>query len=155
VIYVIAAYSITVGTLALYAALLQHRARVLSVESAQAVDAPSNDPRRGTNIGAALLAPFWMFAHGLRAPGVVLLALWVALIPLYARESWIPLSLLGATLLAASAALAIVGNRIVVDRLGVASKRELSNRQWPWAATGIVIYGFVLPWVWVGLVGSA
>jgi hypothetical protein len=149
VIYVVAAYSITVGTLALYAGLLLHRARVLS----GALSPSRIDPRRGFNVGAALLAPIWMFAHGLRVPGAILLALWISMIPVYARGMWIPLWLMAATAVAASAALGFVGNRIVVDRIGVRSVGDLSTGQWPWALAGIVSYGFVLPWLWYFLSG--
>jgi hypothetical protein len=118
-------------------------------------DGSTNDPRRGFNVGAALLTPIWMLAHGLRAPGAILLALWISLIPLHARGLWMPLWMLAATALAASAALGFVGNRIVADRGDVRSASELSIREWPWAAAAIVLYGFVLPWVWYFVYGNA
>jgi ABC-type nickel/cobalt efflux system permease component RcnA len=155
VIYVIAAYSITVGTLVLYGALLQHRARMLAFDRAGATSPSTSDPRRGFNLGAALLAPLWMLGHGLRVPGSILALLWIAMIPLYARGLWIPLWMVASIVVAAGAALGMVGNRIVVERGGVEDLRDRSARQWPWTAAGIVLYAFVLPWLWYFVVASA
>ena len=155
-VYVIAAYTITVGTLALYGALLQHRARMLAIDDRAGMASPAmSDPRRGFNLGAALLAPLWMLGHGLRIPGFVLALLWLAMIPLYARGLRIPLGMVASVVVAAGAALGVVGNRIVVERSSSGDLRERSARQWPWTAAGIVLYAFVLPWLWYFFLASA
>src|SRR5690606_2558540 len=72
-VYVVAAYSITFGALAIYAVWLQARARLARVRAAGS----GRDPAvlgRGFNLGALLLAPFWAWFHGLRGLGFTLLA---------------------------------------------------------------------------------
>ena len=151
VIYVIAAYSLTVGVLALYIALLQHRSRA-AVATLEATDTDTNttaaasDPRKGFNLGAALLAPFWMWAHGMRAAGASLLLVCLGIWLLYQRELWLPLLFVAMLPLAGAAALGIVGNRIAASHLGIDNPSDLSASQLPWSLTGIAFYTFVLPW---------
>ena len=148
-IYTIAAYSITLGVLAIYCALLQHRSRLAASTLAQAgVDAVAvRKPQEGFNVGASLLAPLWLCGHGLYAPGLVLLLVWGAIWPLYQRELWLPLLFVAAIPIAAGAALGFVGNRIVVERRGLEDPAAFSASQLPWTLAGIGLYTFVLPWV--------
>ena len=84
-IYVLAAYSITVGTLALYGVLMQHRARLYALDQSSPAGQSLSGRPLGFNLGAALLSPFWMWGHGMRAAGVVLLVLCLVMVPLYDR----------------------------------------------------------------------
>lgn len=151
-VYTIAAYSITIGVLALYAVLLQHRARVAA--AALASEAGTNPlestASRGINVGAALLAPVWMWAHGLRLPGAIIGLATLAIVPLALRASadgsWLPVVFVGAIPVAAGAALAFSGNRIAADYRGLSDPAELSATQLPWALIGITLHVFVLPW---------
>lgn len=151
VIYTLAAYSITVGVLALYGVLMQHRRRV--IEATVEATALSNgsgsasNPTRGFNLGAMLLAPVWMIAHGMRVGGALLLAVWMAIWPLAQQQAWIAVLFVGAIPLAAGAALGFVGNRIAVGHRGVEQAQTLSASQLPWALAGIALHVFVLPWV--------
>lgn len=150
-IYAIAAYSITLSVLALYAVVLQHRSRVL--QSSLAGENGSAgfavpDPRRGFNVGAALLAPIWMWAHGMRWPAAVLGVLCVAMVPLAEREMWVPLIFVATVPAAASAALAVVGNRIGVAHRGAEDAGVYAASQLPWAVAGIVLHTVVIPWAW-------
>ena len=147
-IYVIAAYSITLSALALYGVLLQHRGRVFSADQDAATTGTAGGPPSGFNIGAALLSPIWMWGHGMRLPGVGLFALFAAMVPLFDREMWIPLLFVAMLPIAAGAALGFVGNRIATGHRGVESLAEFSASQLPWAIAGVTIYAFVLPWVW-------
>jgi len=148
-VYVIAAYSITIGVLALYGALLQHRMRMgtsaIAAASKPAVRSGA-DPRRGFNLGAALLPPFWLWAHGMRLPAVLIGILWCAIGPLYQRELWLPLVFVATIPAAAGLALGFVGNRVAVAQLGLPSLAARSASQLPWTLVGIVLYVFVLPW---------
>lgn len=146
-VYVIAAYSITVGALGLYAVILRHRLRWLGASLAAGGD-ERIDPRRGFNVGAALLAPFWMFVHGMRLPGAALLALSLAMVPLYAQAMWTVLLMVALVPVAAGTALGFVGNRIGVAHTGLDDAAAFSASQLPWAVAGIVLYAVVLPWAW-------
>ncbi len=151
-IYVIAAYTITLGALALYGVLLQHRGRVFAVD-AETMTTGSSDGTTGAvplgfNVGAAFLSPIWMWRHGLRRPGVVLLVLYVALVPLYDRGMWIPFLFVAMVPLAAGAALGFVGNRIAVAHRGAERLAKFSASQLPWSTAGVVFSAIVLPWVW-------
>lgn len=161
-VYTIAAYSITVGVLALYGVLLQHRARVAAADllaatttttaTAAATQAPlSTQTKRGVNVGAALLAPLWMWAHGLRLPGLLIGLATVAVVPLALRASqndaWLPAVLVAVIPIAAGTALAISGDRIAAEHRGISDPAVLSATQLPWALIGITLYVFVLPWV--------
>jgi hypothetical protein len=148
VIYVIAAYTITLSTLALYGVLLQHRGRVFEAGQGAMTIGTAGGPHRGFNVGAALLSPVWMWAHGMRLPGAVLFVLCTAMVPFYARAMWIPFLFVAMVSLAAGAALGFVGNRIAVAHRGVESLAEFSASQLPWATVGISLFAFVLPWVW-------
>jgi len=147
-IYAIAAYTITLGALGLYWSLLMHR----RVEHAQALARARGDaledPRRGLNMGALLLAPFWMLRHGMTMPGVLLLIPTLATVPLAQREMWVPLLFVGTIPLAAGAALAFVGNRIAVAHTGLEEPAAFSASQLPWSLAGVALYTIVLPWAW-------
>ena len=145
-VYTLAAYTITVGVLALYGVMLQHRNRVATAVLARSDGRPAPDASRGFNLGALLLAPLWMLAHGMRAPGVLALGAWLALWPAYQHLSWVAALFVGTIPLAAGAALGFVGNRIAVAATGVDEADALSARQLPWALGGIILYVFVLPW---------
>ena len=144
-IYVIAAYTITLSALALYGVLLQHRGRVFSKDQDVTT---AGGPPSGFNMGAALLSPVWMWGHGMRLLGVALLALFAMLVPLYDREMWIPFLFVAMVPVAAGAALGFVGNRIATGHRGVESLAEFSASQLRWATAGVSLYAFVLPWVW-------
>jgi len=151
-VYTIAAYSITVGVLALYGVLLQHRRRVVEATASRIGSGAAADPTRGFNLGAMLLAPIWMMAHGMRIGGVLLLGVWAAIWPLAQQGFWHAIPFVGAIPLAAGAALGFVGNRIAVQHRGagradVGQAETLSASQLPWALAGIALYVFVLPWV--------
>lgn len=152
VVYVIAAYTIPLCTLALYAVFLRHRERVFAAdaeaEATEAACGPSGEPTAGFNIGAALLSPVWMWGHGMRVPGALLLVLFGVMVPLSAREMWTPLLFVATVPLAAGAALGFVGNRIAVRHRGAESRAAFSKSQLPWATVGVLIYAVVLPWVW-------
>jgi len=154
VIFVIAAYSLSVGVLALYIALLQHRSRAAAAtleataETADAANTEASDPRGGFNLGASLLAPFWMWTHGMRVSGAILLLVDLAIWPIYQRELWLLLLFVAIPAVAGAAALGIVGNRIAASHLGIENSADLSASQLPWSLAGIVLYAFVLPWLY-------
>ena len=147
-VYAIAAYTITLGSLALYWVMIQHRRRETATELGSHRRSTLQDPRTGFNLGACLLAPFWMLRHGMLMPGALLLVPTVAVIPLYSLQLWIPLLFVGMLPIAAGAALGFVANRIAVAHTGIEQAGEFSATQLPWALTGIVLYVFVLPWAW-------
>jgi hypothetical protein len=154
VIYVIAAYTITLSVLAIYGMLLQHRGRVFAADQDATRTADAVGLARGFNLGAALLSPLWMWKHGMRLPGSVLLAFFAAMVLLYEREMWIPFLFVAMVPIAAGAALGFVGNRIAASHRGDESVAELSTNQLPWATAGIVLYALVLPWTWYFLYAS-
>lgn len=154
-VYVIAAYTIALCTLALYAVLLEHRGRVFAANQDSLTAESAISLPRGFNVGAALLAPLWMWGHGLRLPGGALFVISTALFPLYDREMWIPLLLLTMVLIAVGTALGFVGHRIAVGHRGAESIAEFYSSQLPWATVGVASYGFVLPWVWFFLSADA
>jgi hypothetical protein len=147
VIYVVAAYTITLCALALYGVLLQHRERLFAANADTMTTGTAGSLPRGFNVGAALLSAVWMWGHGMRGPGGALIVLCAMLIPLYDREMWMPFLFLAMVPLAAGAALGFVGNRIAVSHRGVESLAEFSTSQLPWATAGVALYAFVLPWV--------
>ncbi len=151
-IYVLAAYSITLCTLALYGVLIQHRARVYvqdqSLLQVSVHPGVLDSGRRGVNLGAALLTPFWMWEHGMRPAGAVLFVLCLAIVPLYQRELWVPLLFVAIIPLAAGTALAFVGNRIAVNHRVAETGAEFSASQLPWSIAGIILFTIVLPWLW-------
>ena len=146
-IYTLAAYSITAGVLALYGVLMQHRRRVVEATLSSNGSGPASDPTRGFNLGAMLLAPFWMMAHGMRWGGALLLVVWVALWLLAQQQAWLAILFVGAIPLAAGAALGFVGNRIAAGHRGLGRAETFSVSQLPWALAGIALHVFVLPWV--------
>jgi hypothetical protein len=141
VIYAIAAYSITIGVLALYLVLLQHRRRESADDVARQRGLDPAGPQAGFNAGALLLAPIWMMAHGMQLPGTALLVPCLAVVPLYLREMWIPLLFVSMVPLAAGAALGFIGNRIAFQHTGLERAGALSASQ--------------LPWVWYFAVGAS
>ena len=160
-IFVIAAYSITLGVLALYGVLLQHRERVYAAAAGAADEGggESAGAIRGFNPGAMLLAPIWMGAHGMRLPGMVLLGLETGLLWMTLRGPGSDVEdialLLGWVIVsAASVALGVVGNRIAVRHRGFEGVAAFSASQLPWAISGILLYTVLLPWAWYFLVHS-
>ncbi|MBB84125.1 MAG: hypothetical protein CL931_09995 [Deltaproteobacteria bacterium] len=147
-IYAIAAYSITLGVLGLYWAVLAHRRVEIEAAHARAAGEALADPRKGFNAGALLLAPFWMLKHGMTIPGALLLVPTIAIVPLAQREMWIPLLFVGTVPFAAGAALSFVGNRIAVAHTGLEAPDAYSASQLPWTLAGIALYTIVLPWAW-------
>lgn len=148
-IYVVAAYSITFGALAIYGVWLQARARLARVRAAGA----GRDPAtlgRGFNLGAALLAPFWAWFHGLRAFGLALLATSVVLVFAEASGLRIAVMALGALLALASLGLGFVGNRLAVDRRAATAAgvdaASLIEGERRWALAGAVLHTIVAPW---------
>ena len=153
-IYAIAAYSITLGVLGLYWATLAHRRAEYAQAHARATGGELEDPRRGFNVGALLLAPFWMLKHGMTIPGTLLVVPTLAIVPLLQREMWLPLLFIGTIPLAAGAALAFVGNRIAVEHTGLEEPAAFSASQLPWSLAGIALHAVVLPWSWYFFLAS-
>ena len=147
-VYAIAAYTITLGVLGLYWAVLAHRRAEFAEAHARTNATALEDPRKGFNLGACLLAPVWMLRHGMTLPGALLLMPVLAILPLYEREMWLPLLFVGMVPIAAGAALGFVGNRIAVAHTGLESPAAFSTSQLPWSLAGIALYTIVLPWAW-------
>ncbi len=147
-VYTIAAYTLTLGALALYGVVMQHRLRVSSAALAATGGGPPLDPRKGFNLGAALMSPFWMFAHGMRLPGALLIAMTLALVPLFVQAMWLPTLFVSLVPLAAGSVLSFLGNRIGVDHTGLEDAGAFSASQLPWAVAGVLLYTVVLPWAW-------
>ena len=147
-IYAIAAYSITVGTLALYGVLMQHRALVYTDLLASLTRTPSSASGANFNLGAALLAPLWLCKHGMRAPGGVLFLFYLAAAPLLEGEMWIPLLFVAIVPLAAGAALGFVGNRIAMNHRSAETPAEFSSSQLPWSLASVCLFAVVFPWLW-------
>jgi hypothetical protein len=157
-VYAIAAYTITIGTLAIYGVVIGHRQRLATAALVRAGAAEDEtfdvkeraalDPTRGFNIGAALLAPFWMWAHGMRAPAALLLVLSLALPPLYQSGMWIVFFATAAIPVAAGAALGFAGNRIAVAHRSEKDSASLAASQLPWAIAGIFLHVIVAPWAY-------
>ncbi len=154
-IYTVAAYSITFGVLGLYWVLLDHRRRESAELYARATGEALEEPGRGFNVGAALLAPIWMLFHGMRVPGLLLLLPVVALFPLIQREMWTAALFVSAVPAAAGAALGFVANRIGVSHTKLDSPAAWSRSQRPWALGAIGLYTIVLPWAWLWLRSGA
>jgi hypothetical protein len=146
-VYTLAAYTITIGSLALYWVLQQHRQRSHAIELAAAIGEPSAAPQTGFNVGAALLAPVWMVAHGLVLPGSLLLLPCLAVVPLYVQGLMVPLLFVALVPISAGAALGIVGNRIAVAHRGLEDPAAFAASQLPWAIAGIVFHVLVMPWL--------
>ena len=147
-VYVIAAYTITIGALALYGVTIRHRQRVAKAALGQQAGIGAPDLRKGFNVGAALLAPFWMWAHGMRIPAALLLVMSLGIVPLARLESWIPTLAISTIVVAAAAALGFAGNRIASDRLEIEDPGAFATSQLPWAVAGIVLYVIVMPWAY-------
>jgi hypothetical protein len=148
-VYVVAAYSITFGALAIYGVWLQASARLARVLAAGA----SRDPAalgRGFNLGALLLAPFWAWFHGLRAFGLALLATSIVLVFAAASGLRVAVIALAAILALASIGLGFVGNRLGADRCagmdgGIDAAAFIAGER-SWALAGAVIHTIVAPW---------
>ncbi len=157
-VYVLAAYSLTISVLVIYGVLLQHRARVararfVLVRAGGQIGAQDPDLARGFNLGAALLAPFWAWSHGLRAAGASLLATCGALVLAQASGLRLPVLLLASMLLAAALFLGAVGNRIAVSSVRGVDPEAISSRELRWSIAGAVLHTVVLPWAcYFGLV---
>jgi len=149
-IYALAAYSITIGTLALYGVHLQYRSRIHALDhsASSGQSASVGTTVFNFNLGAALLSPFWMWQHGLRAAGAVLFAVCLVLVPLYERDAWIPLWFVAMVPLAAGVALGFVGDRIAMSHRPRETPAEVAESQLPWAVAGVALFTIVLPWVW-------
>lgn len=145
-IYTIAAYSITLGVLGLYLVLLQHRHRQCDADLAHVRGEAPADPSKGFNVGAALVAPVWLVAHGNALAGLLLLVPWLVAVPLWMRGALTLLLFVALVPVAAGAALGFVGNRIAAAKSGVRDPVAFSSSQLPWALAGVVLYAFVLPW---------
>lgn len=157
-VYVLAAYSITIAVLAIYGVTLQHGARVASAGLSEGRPGTGIDLARGFNLGAALLAPIWAWFHGLRAVGASLLLTDVVLAWLWSSRAerdlgWLTPSL-AAILVACSLALGVVGNRIAARGPSSADPAAFLSRQLRWALAGSVLYTVVLPWAWHFLISS-
>lgn len=154
-VYVLAAYSITISVLAIYGVLLQHRARTARARVAGRGAGPPVALAQGFNLGAALLAPFWAWCHGLRAAGATLLV--TGVVSGFAVASGLrwPAMGLAAILAAASIGLGVVGNRIAASRPAAADPDAFYSRQLRWALAGVVLHTLVLPWICYFLIGDA
>lgn len=160
-VYVVAAYSITVSVLLIYGVLLQHRARVARARLTEARSPGRGASRGGArglesgfNLGAALLTPFWAAAHGRPLIGAALLAAFAALAAAQAGGVRLAVLLLAPLLLGASLFFGIVGNRIAATRSADRDPVAFAQSQLPWALAGAVLYTVVLPWVWHFWLGS-
>ncbi|MFP6656069.1 MAG: hypothetical protein VCB25_10615 [Myxococcota bacterium] len=144
-VYVLAAYSITIGTLMFYGVILQHRRRLVELDLAR----PSR-PMRSIefNLGVALLSPFWMWQHGMRAAGTGRLILYLTMLPLYDQQRWILLLFVAMVPLAAGTALGFVGHRIARNDRSSESPAEYWASQLPWSLAGVGLYSVILPWFW-------
>jgi hypothetical protein len=165
VVYVVAAYTLTIGVLVLYGVLLQHRARIarsrlVAADGRSAIEDPSF--ARGFNLGAALLPPFWALAHGLAAAG---LGYFVALLALGAVVAFgspamrIPTGLLASLLIGGALFFGAIGNRVVAAEARKASDGRsgdavaVATRELRWAVAGAVLHTVLLPWAcyfWLG-----
>ena len=154
-VYVLAAYSITISVLAIYGVLLQHRARVARARVAGRSGGPGAPLGQGFNLGAALLAPFWAWFHGLRAVGATLLLTGVVLAFAFSSGLRWPVWLLAAILAAAAVGLGVVGNRIAAGQPGGADPDAFYSRELRWALAGAVLHTLVLPWACYFLIGGA
>lgn len=147
-VYVLAAYSITFGVLAIYGVLLQSRAQIARARLAGGGAGAAARLENGFNLGAALLAPFWAFSHGLRTLGFTLLA--TSLVLVFAAESGLrgaTLALAGILALAALG-LGVLGNRLAMRHRPGAAPADFYASQRRWALVGVVLHTVVAPWAW-------
>jgi hypothetical protein len=155
VVYVIAAYSITISVLAIYGVLLQHRAQTARARVAGRSGGPGVALAQGFNLGAALLAPFWAWFHGLRAVGATLILTGVVLALAFSSGLRWPVMGLTAILAAAAVGLGVVGNRIAAGQLVGVDPDGFYSRELRWALAGAVLFTLVLPWACYFLIGGA
>ncbi|MFO0691063.1 MAG: hypothetical protein U0900_20365 [Myxococcota bacterium] len=154
-VYVVAAYSITIGVLLIYGVLLQHRARLAGAR-----------PVTGFNLGAALLAPLWALFHGQRAAGAALLVATAAFAAAQASGQAMVAALLATCLLGAALFFGVVGNRLVAaaaasdgrasgGRAAGGDPAARARGELRWALAGAVLHTVVLPWAcYFWLVGA-
>ena len=154
-VYVLAAYSITISVLAIYGVLLQHRAQTIRARVAGRSGGKGVALGRGFNLGAALLAPLWAWFHGLRAVGATLLVSGVVLAFAVASGLRWPALGLAAILAAAAIGLGVVGNRIAAGRPGAVDPDAFYSSQRRWALAGVVLHTLVLPWTCYFMIGGA
>lgn len=130
-VYVVAAYSITISVLLIYGILLKHRARLA-------------DPQRagGFDLGAALLAPLWALGHGQHAAGALLVVATIALVVAQAMGQELAASVLASLLVGGALFFGVVGNRLTSGADPVARVRA----ELRWALAGAVVHTIVLPW---------
>ncbi|MEZ4291050.1 MAG: hypothetical protein R3E53_11180 [Myxococcota bacterium] len=155
-VYVVAAYSITVVVLGLYGVLLAHRSRLLRLEEDAVPGAARSgraaDPRRGFDLELRCSHPL-AARDGMPGMGLLLLVPCLALAPLVVRGLWLPALFVALVPIAAGAALGFAGHRIAAERTGLTDPRALARRQLPWALAGMALWTFVLPWA-LYLVGA-
>ena len=145
-VYVLGAYSITISVLSIYGVMLQHRAQTARAGIPSGSRGARAELGRGFNLGAALLAPFWAWFHGLRAVGATLLLTGAVLaFALSSGLRW-PAMLLAAILAASTVVLGAVGNRIAAGEPASADPAAFFSRQFRWALAGVVLHTIVLPW---------
>ena len=96
-----------------------------------------------------------MFAHGMRLPGALLVAMTLVLVPLFAKAMWLPFLFVALVPLAAGTVLSFLGNRIGVAHTGLEDVGAFSASQVPWAIAGVLLYTVILPWAWYFTLGSA
>lgn len=154
-VYVLAAYSITISVLSIYGVMLQHRARVARAGLSRGSGGAPDELGRGFNLGAALLAPFWAWLHGLRAVGATLLLTGAGLVFAISSGLRWPAVLLAAMLTASAVVLGAVGNRIAAGKPANAGPAAFYSSQLRWALAGAVLYTVVLPWVCYFLIARA
>ena len=158
-VYVLAAYSITLGVLTIYGVMLQHGARIAHARLSSGSAGKGVDLGRGFNLGAALLAPIWAWFHGLRAVGATLLLTAVSLAWLCSSGAasgprW-PAASLAAILAAAALYLGVFGNRIAVGDPASMDPAAFFARQLRWALAGAALHTVVLPWTCYFLIARA
>lgn len=142
-VYVLAAYSITLCVLLVYGLLLQHRARVALAR----LQGTGAGVARGFNFGAALLAPFWALAHGVPTGGLTLLVSLGALGVALSAGLRVAVLVLTALLVGASIFLGIVGDRIAAAHQAPLDPERFSSRQLAWGLAGALVHTVLLPWI--------
>ena len=153
-VYTIAAYTLTLGVLALYWVMVRYRRQEFASELASLGQAEARDPQSGFNLGACLLAPLWMLKHGLVLPGGFLLVATATAIPLYHQEMWVPMIFVGILPIAGGTALGFVANRIGVAHTKLEQPGAFAASQLPWAIGGVLLYLVILPWAWYFTMGA-
>lgn len=151
--YVIAAYAVALGTLTLYAVYLRAERGDLRQAAAQEPPQAVPDGNFGFNVGAALLAPVWLLAHGKGIAGGALLAA-IAVAGLAGSRAVVVG--VAAIAVAAGVYLGLNGNRIAARERKLRLLHRLAVDQRKWLYLGVVAaYAGYLPLlIWV-LVAAA